>query len=796
MQQEGDVIISQASDCVELQGSWIWEKRDAAWEQGVTCFFRRKFRRNDVGDRPVLRISADSRYRAWLNGKLVSRGPCRGTVEHYHYETVDLSQNLVEGENVLAVEVRWYGRRFEPRAEAHLYPALWAMIGDDEKPNAIVTDSAWRVFRSPGHHLQAIPTNHPVSGWYCVVDPQEVVDLSQVPTGWREIDFDDSAWTGTVELTPALRRYQARSWWFCAHELEAREIPPMEEMPILPAAIEQIGTITVDDPLQIAKGIEGTLVSEERRTSTFWGDNPTPLTLEGQGTHYVILHMGRLVTGYPRLTVTAPKGTGVEFRYAEALSQNYKKSVRDDPTGTVEGYYDLFFTPEGEVVIEPFIWRTFRFVRLAVHHPDGPVTIQRLDTTLTAYPFIEKATFESSDPLHKKIWDVSWWTLRMCAHEHFEDCPYYEQMQYIYDTRLESRVSYLVAGDFRLARQALRQIAQSRRSDGITMSRAPSVGWEPSIIPPLSLQWIEFLEDFYMYSGDLEIVRELWDCVESILKWFDSFDSDGLLKNVPYWKFTDWTLPITEKSIAESSADLNMRRIGALQAAGRLAKALGNPSRSDDFQRKSVKAIDAVKRHFWDESIGLFRDELDGTLAAEHASIHAVLYEVVDKTRANKILDRLAERTDLGRTSLAYCYDTFRAYEKIGRYEEVYRSRLYNWTDQLKLHATTWFETKEPSRSDCHGWGSWIMGDLLTSVLGITPAEPGFKRVRITPHLMDLAWARGMMPTVRGIISVQLKSEKNNIRYQIDLPKDVTGCLVTSRGEERPLKPGRNEGNL
>ena len=162
----------------------------------MTCFFRRAFRRHEVGGRAVLRISADSRYRAWFNGTLISRGPCRGTVEHYHYETVELAPCLVEDANVLAVEVRWYGRRFEPRAEAHLSPGLWAMIGNDETPGAIVTDAAWRVWRSNGHQLRAAPANHPVSGWYTVVDPGEVVDLALMPVGWQTVGFDDSAWGG------------------------------------------------------------------------------------------------------------------------------------------------------------------------------------------------------------------------------------------------------------------------------------------------------------------------------------------------------------------------------------------------------------------------------------------------------------------------------------------------------------------------------------------------------------------------------------------------------------------------
>ena len=156
------------------------------------------------------------------------------------------------------------------------------------------------------------------------------------------------------------------------------------------------------------------------------------------------------------------------------------------------------------------------------------------------------------------------------------------------------------------------------------------------------------------------------------------------------------------------------------------------------------------------------------------------------------MLDRINARDDLARTTIYYSYYTFRAYEKLGRHADAYADRLYNWTDPLALHATTWFESPGTPRSDCHAWGSWIMCDLLTSILGITPAEPGFAKVRIVPHLMDLDWARGSIPTVRGTISVDLKRDNDTIQYMVCLPEGVTGALVTSDGREHPLASGEN----
>ncbi len=790
------VILDSTSDPVEIQGNWIWDGKDGAIDQGVTCFFRRAFARDEVGKGPVLRISADSRYRVYLNGRLIGRGPARGTVEFYRFESIDLSEFLIPGENVLAVEVRWYGRKFEPRAEVHLAPGLWAMIGSPESPAAVVTDSSWKIRRSQGHCLFSRPTNHPVSGWYTVADPGENVDFSKIPSNWQEPGFDDSVWSNAIVLGPALGRYQARSWWFVGHELVPRPIPLLEEFPILPLEVFQVGTISAELPVRAERGFEGKIAPNTKpdiEVKVFWGDTAAPLVLEGTGTDYIIVKMPRLFTGYPRLTVDAPEGTIVEFRYAEALSRNFKKGLRDDPAGTVEGYHDLFTCRKGRTVVEPFVWRTFWFLRITVHHPAGTVRLENLETIFTAYPFREQATFESSEPLFKQFWDTSWWTARLCAHETYEDCPYYEQIQYIYDTRLQAMVGYMVAGDFRLARQALRQFAHSRRSDGIILGRAPAVAWEPVILPTLSLIWVEFLEDFFMYSGDRDFVKELWDCLEGILRWFEQFEQDGLLDNVPYWVFTDWTLP-EGRHICGSTGELNMRRIGALQAAARLARAVNKNDRAEYFTSVVRRAKSAVQKRLWSDKEKLFRDEPDGALVAEHASILALLYDVPAEPQVRQILEQLEKRDNLARTSLSYSFYTFRACEKLGApaYEKVFRGRLYNWTDQLARHATTWFETGEPSRSDCHGWGSWIMCDLLTSVLGITPSEPGFAKVRIAPKLLDLAWATGSVPTVRGKISVAWHWRDGKVLGEINLPDEVTGVCVSPSGQQFSLVPGKN----
>ena len=99
--------------------------------------------------------------------------------------------------------------------------------------------------------------------------------------------------------------------------------------------------------------------------------------------------------------------------------------------------------------------------------------------------------FDSQEDDYKnkthEIWNVGWRTARLCANETYYDCPYYEQLQYIGDTRIQALISLYVSGDDRLVRNALMCYNESRKYDGLTQSRYPSANIQ--VIPPFSLYY-------------------------------------------------------------------------------------------------------------------------------------------------------------------------------------------------------------------------------------------------------------------------------------------------------------------
>jgi hypothetical protein len=97
----------------------------------------------------------------------------------------------------------------------------------------------------------------------------------------------------------------------------------------------------------------------------------------------------------------------------------------------------------------------------------------------------------------------------------------------------------------------------------------------------------------------------------------------------------------------------------------------------------------------------------------------------------------------------------------------------------LDLGLTTFAEKPDPTRSDCHAWSASPNYDFLATIAGIEPASPGFKTVKIEPHLGELTEIEGKMPHPDGTISFKLKRKGDTgIEGEITLPENLTGTFV------------------
>ena len=777
---------------------WIWGPGPGdevlAPGPGVPPFSMLTFRRTfDVADPRAaelwVHVSADSRYRFYVNGAFVGRGPARGDPSHYHFETYDVAKRLRRGRNVLAVHVMSYGNN-GPIAEmhdAHGGLVVQATVKTRDGETVLDTDDQWRC-RVDGAYTPRYCTPHLVVGGAFYVNPFEEFDGGRYPWGWQSPEYDDADWDPVVLMPRAVGRRQLghpRHRW----RLVPREIAHLAEDPVRPEAI-----------------LDGPRCDELRRLAVD-GDG-APITVAPQSELDLTLYMGKLFTGYPSVTTEGGAGAEIQLTYAEALSAGGEKKRRDDFTfGAVELHNPSdVIRPGGgdEETWEPIWYRCARYVRLRIRTADRPLVLKRLGFTFTSYPFKQRAAFESSDPELKAIWDIAWHTALCCAHEHYEDCPFYEQLQYVSDTRLQILISYYVAGDDSLARQAIRAYDLSRLPEGNIQSRYPSN--LEQIIPTFDLLYVMMIEDHWRHYGDAEFLRSVAPGIGPIMHWFERhMTDDGLVGFIPWWVFVDWCHPQFRDGMPPevrtgACTTVNLMYIVALESAALLYRVVGDAHHADVWQRRAEAMRIAVRKAAWSETEGLFVDGPGSANLSQHANIWAILADAATPEQTVRIMQRLLDDPKLVRSSYIHDYYLFQALVKIGavdRLDDVIR----RWRRMVDYGFSTFPEHAEPVRSDCHAWSAWPMFEFLRVLLGVAPEEPGYASAIIAPRPFGgVTHARGCVPTCRGDITVAWLARGDRFALRARVPDGMSARIRLPDGRTGEVRDGGEvfvgDGNL
>jgi alpha-L-rhamnosidase len=754
---------------------WIAHPTAPGREYGV-YHFRKNFNLTEKPENFVIHISADNRYIFYVNGHYVGNGPARGDLQHWRFETIDIAPWLTSGKNVLAAVV-WNFGQYIPWAQITNQTGFICQ-GNSENAYIINTDESWKVIQNQAY--QPIPVDRSQLPDFTVVGPGEQVDGSLYPWGWTQTEYDDSAWLKPGPPTYLLQNgsprgvYWGRLWW-----LIPRTIPFLEEHQ------QRISTIARSTGINASPDFLS-------------GQNA--LTIPANTNVTLLLDQTYLTTAYPELLVSGGKDSQIKLIYAEALydQQRQKGNRNDIADRTILGYYDLFLPDGGQERRFRTLWfRTYRYIQVEITTDSEPVMIHDLYAIFTAYPFKEQAYFKSSDPSLQSIWNVGWRTARLCAGETYFDCPYYEQLQYVGDTRIQALISLYVAGDDRLMRKAIQQFDDSRIPDGLTASRHPSHATQ--IIPPYSLFWIAMVHDYWMHRDDSLFVKSFLPGIQSVLGWYErQIGENSMLGPMRFWNFVDWARakewhdgvpPGAEENF---SAIITLQYVYNLQFAAELFRFFGKTYEADRYQNQANLSKAATLRLCWDAKRALLADTPEKRHLSQHANIMAILVDLLPEQEQQALMERILGDADLTQCTFYYRYYLIRALIKAGMGDH-YLEQLQPWRDMLAMGLTTFAEKPEPTRSDCHAWSASPNYDLLATVCGIMPDSPGFKTVRIEPHFGPLTWIEGVMPHPKGDIVVNLrKNGKNGIEGEIELPPELTGIFIWN-GETVALKSGKQK---
>lgn len=744
---------------IDWRANYVWSSE--RHEHGLAIRrFRLAFDLTVTPASLVIHVTADSRYRLLLNGRALGRGPAKGMLAHYGVDTYELASDVLVGRNLLAAEVRWYGGN-SPLAEVH-----------SDEPGFLVHAPAYPELDTPGRwrvcvdrSVTADTTSYHDNAQQ-FLNHQDRIDFRlREAEDWTIPSFDDAAWENASGIGAPVN--SGLTWGVSdPRVLHPRDIPLLTET----ARHFKSSTTQIDSGPKVLVPM------------------PEPWKVPVNAGAVLLLDAGELTTGFPHLQFAGGKDREVRITYAEAVGQwtagdrepRWIKERRDDPTGQPHGYRDTLILSGRQDRFEPFHWRTFWFILIEVLPGSEPVELSAAHYTRCVFPQVVSADFQSSDPMAAKIVEISWRTAELCAHETYEDCPYYEQQNYIADSRLQALVSYYLANDTRLARRCLRLFRDSVRSDGLIQSRVPSR--QPQVIPYFCLHWIFMLEDYWLWTGDRDaaFVRGCLPVVDGILTFFrERLRTDDFVGHVPPWNMVDrhpdWPNGEPPAVLAGESTYLTCLFIQGLEAAIRLHRQAGRGEDASRWTHWPERLRTAVRRGAWDEGRGLYLEGPGRRMdrCSQHVQAAAIAAGVARPSDTRKILTKLFADTSLVRCHFMQSFYLARALESAGAYGHFHRDVLQPWRQMVARNTSTWWEYPDPTRSDCHAWSAWVAADYFSAVLGIKPGQPGWTAIVLAPQWDTLDWASGTMLTPAGPVQVEWRRRAGSVTFHAQTPQGV-----------------------
>ncbi len=782
-------LSAQDWSSIPWPASWIGHPTATATGFAVV-HFRREFTVDALPDSLPVMVSADNRYQLFVNGQRVGEGPSRGDLQHWRYETYDLRPYIQRGENVIAAVVWNYG--IDRPWSQQSYRTAFILQPQTEAFAALRTDENWQSFHNQAY--SPINGSRERLGTYIVTGPQLRIDGNKMPWGWESLGYDATQWPTAIALTKGAPAGVGTEYYWG----------------LVPRTIPRLTREQLDQPVPIQAEQE-------------YPNYPVGLALETlhiippKTERKILFRFHQLENAFLTFNFSSGKNATVRVEYAESMfEEDGTKGSRDEFEGkNMLGVYDEYVLDGATRSYTTPWFRTARFMELTIKAAADTVFIDDILSESFAYPFTEKASFSTpySTLRTDDIWDVAWQTARMCAQETYVDCPYYEQLQYVGDTRIQALISLYVTGDDRLMRKAIRLFEQSRTSEGLTQSRYPSS--VPQVIPPYSLSWIEMVGDYWMHRPDTTFVREMLPGVRSVLEWYDAQRLDnGLVGPTKHWNFVDWTdewawdpeLRIGGVPDMEGgSSIISLQYLSALRRAEAMFRYFGDEYQADIYKDRADRIAAAVSKHCWQEDRLLFSDTPAATSFSQHANILALLNDIAPADPPNDLLmsqhdvrasfrqvllESILTDSSLTQVSEYFRFYLIQAMQQIGR-GDLYPQQLKIWAAYLDQGFTTFPERPGETRSDCHAWSASPNYDLLATLAGIRPGSPGYKTVKVRPAYTEFDWtAEAVHPD--GMIKVKFNQSSRDLFYQVTLPPGISGQLE-AEGQVFSLTPGFNK---
>jgi len=748
----------------------IWEPSDSEYfnaRKNGCYLFRKTFRAESRVESAEWRIFADTRYRAYVDGRLVGWGPSRSDHRLAQYDAYNL--DLDAGEHVLAVFAMHYG--YSTGANTSIHQMLIAELSGKDSTGRVLlvgTDPTWKAH--PAHWLQR--TNCRVSG---TLGPIEICDERERIDGWEAMGFDDTTWPTAATLYGST---ESLPWY----SFEARDIPFLRSRYVRAAGISHVGT-SAGNPCEnadLGRNLPDVTWSPTHATKF-------PVTADGSAATVVNVSWHEILCGFLQLQIIGEAGTIVDVYYAEALDGKRVAAFG----ASLRRVCDRFILKEGLNELEVvFGWKAFAHVQLWIY---GKAVFTGADVRAIEYPLPDDPGYDTGDATANKLFANCYRTLRLCAQDGLLDSPSREQQQWMGDGERQASALFTLYRETGLWKRLLRQIGQSIDWSGCLLPRYPGRHEHTAPIPAFMLSWIFSHDEYVRRTGDESLLQAWWPQMVAVMRWFTRFENAaGQLENVPYWSFIDWgetpggpALDVTRGGIVTA---LNALYLGARKCMAHCAERLGDAEGRHFYSGGQEERQARLRALTWDAGCGAFVDcVLDGRrsmVISEPTNLLMLAYSGVGADSSRSVLDCVFLRpcAPVVRMSPFFHQLFGRVLAGAGQARFAFDTMVSRLAPSLETGATTIWERYKlfhspPGQresyisSASHAWGAMLPSFFVEEVLGLRCEDLSGLQFSIRPLAGEFPEASIDFPTAAGLATISWKVGPESFQLSYEIPQ-------------------------
>ncbi len=744
------------------------------------------------GSSAILRITASSLYRFFINGHFVGCGSARSAPGFYRIDEWDISRYIVNGKNIVAIEVIGYN------VKSFYIPKHFSFLQSELVCNG-------KILLATGHstgNFEGFEIKEHV-------EKVERFSFQRTFTEYYKLDSEYKKWREDADynivpeklanLEPL--KYLPRRVMFpdfnivkpekllSGGEVSLTKLDSFYVNPILKEFIPFIEGYK-DQEIEFKPSFR---FQEIKNKSNIRIDSnySTVKTIHLAQNQYKILEFDVDRTGFLGSSLTCDDSCNLFFIFDEVLTGNdvdYKNliTVPIVSYNLAPGKYNL-------ESLEPY---TMKYLKVVVLK--GNCNINDIYLREYANPDIKRSSFNCSDDTLNKIFKAAIQTFRQNSADIFTDCPSRERGGWLCDSYFTSRAAFYISGNTLVEKNFLENFALPDSFPDLPKGMIPQCYPSDIIgggfIPNWPMWFVLELNGYFERSKDKELIKLLNKRVLQLAGYFKKFENkDGLLENLDGKVFVDASK--ANDFTKGISYPTNMIYAGMLEAIGNLyakpkfidkAKAIKAAIRNQSFNGEFF--VDNAVR---DNSGKL---NLTGNIS-EACQYYAFYFNIADsiaypglwKTMMNKIGTNTNNQALNSKVAKAdFLAGLMLRLELLSRYEckqELMNEIKGYFYNMAELTGTFWEHCYDyDGGSYNHGYTSYTACLILKDVLGVKYVDPDKKEIGIEFSGSNIKKCNGTIPVGDEIISFNWKRDDIIIQYSLNIPNGYKVKIYNESG--------------